>query len=353
MKGKLIYGIQQVGIGVRNAEEAFRWYATHLGADISVFDDNNTATYMAPYMGGEARRKRAILAVNLQGGSGYEIWQYLDREPTAPTQPIQMGDLGINSIKIKSRDVAASYARMQRSGIQLLSDLVPDLDGQLTFYLKDPYDNLLQVKGFNSWYKNGKHDVGGIFGATLGVADIEKALLLYRDILGYNQIIYDQTGTFDGLDRISGGKGKFRRVLLGHDKNRTGGFSPLFGDSQLELIQVQDRTPVKIFADRYWGDLGFIHLCFDIRNMEALVEECRRKGFPFQVLSAPSFDMGDANGHWGYIEDADGTLIEFVETHKVPLIKKINWSINLKKRDPLKPVPNWLINAMSFNRVKF
>ena len=63
--------------------------------------------------------------------------------------------------------------------------------------------------------------------------------------------------------------------------------------------------------------------------------------------------MGDANGKWGYLEDPDGTLIEFVETLKVPLIKKIGWSINMKKRDPNKPLPNWIIRAMKFNRVKF
>ena len=45
-----------------------------------------------------------------------------------------------------------------------------------------------------------------------------------------------------------------------------------------------------------------------------------------------SFDMGEAAGRFSYIEDPYGTLIEFVETHKVPIIKKIGWYINLKKR---------------------
>jgi len=152
---------------------------------------------------------------------------------------------------------------------------------------------------------------------------------------------------------LPNGEGKFRRVLLTHEDNRTGGFAKLFGRSEIELIQSLDRTPNKIFEDRYWGELGYIHLCFDIRGMDALVKECDETGLPFKVLSNPDFDMGDANGHWGYIEDADGTLIEFVETHKVPLIKKIGWSINLKNRDPHKPLPNWLMKAMSLNRVKF
>jgi hypothetical protein len=60
--------------------------------------------------------------------------------------------------------------------------------------------------------------------------------------------------------------------------------------------------------------------------------------------------MGDANGHWGYTEDADGTLIEFVETHKVPILKKLGLSIDLTKRDPHKPLPLWLIKALSLKR---
>lgn len=69
-------------------------------------------------------------------------------------------------------------------------------------------------------------------------------------------------------------------------------------------------------------------------------------------MSGESFDMGDANGHWGYIEDFDGTLIEFIETNKVPLIKKLGLNINLRNRDPKKPLPNWMIKAMNLKRVK-
>jgi len=352
MNTKLIYGIQQIGVGVPDAEAAFKWYATKLGSDVSVFDDDNTATYMAKYMGGKPRKKRAILAMNMQGGSGYEIWQHTEHTPTPPMEKIKVGDLGISSIKIKAKNLQKCYDTLKAKGVTIISDIQPDPDGPNSFYIQDPYDNVIQIKEFSSWYTK-KLDIGGIFGCTIGVSDIDESLKLYKDILGYDKVIYDKTDSFDDLKGLNGGGDTFRRVLLGHSQTRVGGFSKLFGESQIELIQTKSRTPVKIFENRYWGDIGFIHLCFDIRNMNALVEEVAAKGFPFQVLSDASFDMGDANGHWGYLEDPDGTLIEFVETHKVPLIKKINWSINLKKREPTKPLPNWLIKAMSFNRVKF
>ena len=62
--------------------------------------------------------------------------------------------------------------------------------------------------------------------------------------------------------------------------------------------------------------------------------------------------MGDAAGHFSYIEDPDGTLIEFVETHKVPILKKLGVYINLKKRDRETPLPNWIVKSMRIHRVK-
>jgi hypothetical protein len=62
--------------------------------------------------------------------------------------------------------------------------------------------------------------------------------------------------------------------------------------------------------------------------------------------------MGEAAGHFTYIEDADGTLIEFVETKKLPVVKKIGWYIDLRKRDPKKALPNFILKALRFSRVK-
>jgi catechol 2,3-dioxygenase-like lactoylglutathione lyase family enzyme len=353
MEDKLIYGIQQIGIGVDDVDKAFEWYATKLGSDILVFDDDNVATYMAPYMGGNPHKKRALLAMNLQGGSGYEIWQYLDRKPSRPETELHIGDLGINIAKVKTRDTFKSFERLKKQQVEILSEIKNLPDGTKCFYIKDPYNNILQINEYSSWYSNNKKDTGGICGCIVGVSDIDSSLKLYSGILEYTKIIYDKTDLFEDLIVLPNGRGKFRRVLLAHENNRTGGFSKLFGESQIELIQSLDFKHKHIYQDRYWGDIGFIHLCFDIRHMNALVKECELKGFPFKVLSDDSFKMGQANGYWGFIEDMDGTLIEFVETHKVPLIKKLNWNINLKKRNPNKPLPDWLIKAMSINRVKF
>ena len=179
----------------------------------------------------------------------------------------------------------------------------------------------------------------------------------YHLILGYDTIVFDKTGVFEDFRSLPGGDKEFRRVLLRHSKPRSGPFSKLFGDSEIELVQVLNRTPKKIFEDRFWGELGFIHLCYDIQGMEELRSLCNKSGYPFtvdtlEILENKSFDMGDAAGLFAYVEDPDGALIEFVETHKLPIIKKLGIGLNLKKRKRGKSLPLYILNALRFLKAK-
>ncbi len=356
MSRKSITGIQQVGIGVINLSEAWKWYRNHFGMDVRIFEDEATAELMLPYTGGEPRQRHAALAMNLQGGGGFEIWQYKERVPEAPAFDIQIGDLGIFAVKVKSKNIDNSYKEINQKGAEILGGVQVDPNGRKHFFVRDPFNNVFEVTEGNSWFYDDKKHGGGTSGAIIGASNIERARKLYSGILGYDKVIYDKEGMFDDLSGVPGGNHKVRRVLLAHSEKRFGGFSRMFGESEIELIQVMDRKPELIFKNRLWGDLGFIHLCFDIQNMGALKQECDEKGFPFTVDSATkdpnTFDMGEAAGHFSYIEDPDGTLIEFVETHRIPVVKKLGWYINLRKRDPKKNLPNWMLKALRFNRFK-
>jgi len=218
------------------------------------------------------------------------------------------------------------------------------------FYVRDPYNNLFQIISASTWFKNENKLTGGTYGAVIGVTDMNRSIDFYSKILGYDKVVFDQSTVFTEFKDIPGGESKLRRVILTHSQPRLGAFSVLFGDTQIELIQALDRQPTKIFADRLWGDLGFIHLCFDMTGMSLMREACKKAGCPFTVDTGDSFDMGEASGAFSYIEDPDGTLIEFVETHKIPVIKKLGFYISLRKRNPKKPLPKWMLFAMGMNR---
>ncbi len=356
MDNVVVSGIQQLGIGVSNVAEAWKWYRKYLGMDIKVFEESATASLMLPYTGGMPQKRHAVLALNLSGGGGFEIWQYTDRVPQAPNFIPALGDLGIFAAKIKARDVHKTHAYFTSEKLNV-RDIVTDPEGRAHFFLTDPYNNVFQIIESDNWFVNEKKNTGSVYGVIIGVTNIEKSMKVYSDILGFDKVVFDEKGSFGDLAGLDGGDSNFRRVLLKNSKPRLGAFGRLFGESEIELFQVEGHKPRKIYEDRFWGDLGFIHLCFDIRGMEALNAACAKRGFPFTVDSfanhhGNSFDMGEAAGHFSYIEDPDGTLIEFVETHKVPILKKFGWYLNLRKRKPAKHLPDFIVKMLGFGKVK-
>lgn len=352
---KIISGIQQMGIGVPDVQEVWKWYRKFFGVNVRVFEEAADAPLMTRYTGDTVHSRTATLALSMDGGGGFEIWQFTSRPTEKPNFEVKAGDFGLYSCLIKSHDVEASFNYFKSNGAEILGDIATRPNGKKTFMAKDPNGNIFTIVDGRGWFSNTNHPskCGGSAGCVIGVSDIDKALPLYRDILDYNIEEYDVTGNFDDLSNYPGGQGKFRRVLLSHKDARKGPFAKLLGPTEIELIQSLERTDCKkIFENRYWGDWGFIHLCFDIQGMDQLQKECNEKGFPFTVDSGDTFDMGEAGGRFSYIEDPDGTWIEFVETHKVPIMKKLGWYINLKKRNPEKHLPNWMLKAMGMNKVK-
>ena len=349
---KIIGGIQQIGIGVPSVSDVFPWYRANFGSDIKVFDEAAEAPLMTKYTGGVVHSRQATMALNLQGGGGFEIWQFTSRKTEKPEFEVSLGDLGIYIARIKSKSVVDLHKHMKKMDTHLLSDVVQAPNGSKHFFVQDPNGNIFDVVDGDGWFKQEKHPSGGVAGAMIGVSDIDKALTFYSEILDYDKVLYDESGVFEDLSCLPGGNRKVRRVLLDHTEPRKGPFSRLFGPTKIELIQLLDDQPKKIFENRMWGDWGFIHLCIDVSNMDAMERSCKEKGFEFTIDSGKTFDMGDAAGRFSYTEDPDGTLIEFVEAHKMPIIKKIGWYYNLQKRDRTKALPNWIINALRFSRVK-
>jgi catechol 2,3-dioxygenase-like lactoylglutathione lyase family enzyme len=357
MREFVISGIQQIGIGVLNVHQAWEWYRKYFGMDCRIFEDEAEARLMLPYTGGEPRKRHAVLALNLQSGGGFEIWQYKGRTPEVRKEEIRLGDLGIIACKMKVKNATDALSYYHENGISAPEKVSVDPAGKKNFFIKDPYGNLFHLVEADDWFMDEKKVTGGSFGALIGVSDIEKSRLVYSEILGYDEVVYDKKGIFPDLDSIAGGDRECRRVLLKRSESFEGPFSKVLGNSVIELVSCGSEQGRKIYENRFWGDPGFIHLCYDIRGMDQMKKFCEGIGFPFTVDSKKShegnsFDMGEAAGHFSYIEDPDGTLIEFVETHKIPIMKKFGWYLDIRKRDPHKSLPDWMLKTLKFSRVK-
>lgn len=345
-----IAGIQQIGIGVKNLRESTLFYKDIFGLDVLIFDDTSDAHLMTKYTGGKVYNRQAVLTMNLAGGGGFEIWQYNNREPKKSEAQIKYGDIGICAAKIKCPNINEAHNFLSSQKNLSISRVQTDPVKASHFWVKDFIGNSFNLVQGDQWFKHTNSKTGSVTGAVIGVSNIENSLFFYRNLLGIHEIIFDVTGNY--VDNYEDVKIYCRRVLLRKKVTGYGAFSKLLGAVEIELVQRLDGDAVKIFEDRFWGDCGFIHLCFDVLNMDGLKKHADSLGIKFTVDSHGSFAMDNASGRFCYAEDPDGTLIELVETHKIPILKKLGLYLNLKNRNRQKPLPDWMINLLSLSKVK-
>jgi len=351
--GYTIHGIQHLGVGVPKHAEAWKWYRKFFGLDIPLFNDEADAALMTIYTNDEVICKRAAMVLNLKGGCAMEVVCPTTFKARHADIAHQLGDLGIYIGTVKAPDVRKAYQFYKDNGVALVSEIAVMPNGWETFYLKDPNGLLFQILPDAETYTNSRHVTGGTAGCSIGVSNMKKALKFYS-IFGYDETIYDESGSFDDWRNLPGGSGSYHRILLRQSQPSGGGFSKLTGNTFIELVQdLSNRTPIKIYEGRMWGDIGFIHLGFDIRNMDSLGASLQSIGHGFTCDTRNVLSMGASTKvHCTYTEDPDGTLIEMIEVYKMPIIEKFGIYLNVEKRKPSQPLPDMMLKALRFMRVK-
>ncbi len=348
-----IQGMQHIGVATKDMDQSLKLYRKLFGMDIPFFDSIQEAPLMDSHTRGKTISKRASMVLNLQGGCALEVLQADSFEPRAANWEIGLGDLGITTVQMKTSDLDRMHAHARRL---LENDCDPHIAltpwGARTFYLKDCDGNSFQILEAQDWFETNGHPSGGVMGCSIGVSNIEKSLALYADILGFDQILFDETGTFPDWNHLKNGSEIFHRVRITQSAPGAGGFGKLTGVTCLELVESKNRAGKLIFEDRIWCDLGFAHLGFDVRGMDSLGSDLRKQGFGFRCDTADAIGMGETKVHCTYIDDPDGCWLEMIEVYKVPIIEKWGIFLNVQKRGQDEPLPRWMLKYLRYSRVK-
>lgn len=348
-----IQGMQHIGVATSNMDHSLRFYRQLFGMDIPFFDSIQAAPLMDSHTRGNTITKRASMVMNLQGGCAFEVLRADSFEPVPATWQIAIGDLGITTVQMKTRSIHAMHVHARRiAGDACDETLTTTPWGAPTFYVQDPDGNRFQVLEAEDWFENNGHPSGGVMGCTIGVSNMAKALELYADILGFDQVLFDEQGVQSDWSHLPHGTEHYRRVRLTQSAPGSGGFGQLTGRTYIELVEALDRTGKFIFEDRIWCDLGFAHLGFDVRGMGALGKALDAKGFGFRCDTADAIGMGETKVHCTYIDDPDECWLEMIEVHKVPIIEKWGLFLDVQKRGADEPLPRWMLKALRFSRVK-
>ncbi len=348
-----IQGMQHIGIATTDMDRSLHLFRQLFGMDIPFFDSVQEAPLMDSHTRGTTILKRASMVMNLQGGCAFEVLRAASFEPVLASWDIGIGDLGITTVQMKTRDIHKMHAH----AIGLRGDACePTISqtpwGAKTFYVRDPDQNLFQVLEADDWFSNSGHPSGGVLGCTIGVSDIDQAMTLYAESLGFDKVLFDQTGVQSDWEHLPHGQESFRRVRITQANSGSGGFGPLTGQTYIELVQAMDRKGRFIFEDRIWCDTGFAHLGFDVRGMKALGESLATKGFGFRCDTADAIGMGETKVHCTYIDDPDECWLEMIEVHKIPIIEKWGLFLDVQKRGADEALPRWMLKALRFSRVK-
>ena len=146
MKEKVICGIQQVGIGVADVIEAWKWYYDNFGYEVKIVDAEGVAERMLPYTGGKPQPRRAIMAFNIRGGGGFEIWQPKGRKLNYLKEPLRLGDYGILVAKIKTANIQNAYDNFKKKGLDVITGISETPMDYRHFFMKDPSGNIFEIE---------------------------------------------------------------------------------------------------------------------------------------------------------------------------------------------------------------
>jgi len=352
----MISNFQHLGVGVQNHENSLKWYYKYFGMNYHFFNEEASAPLMEKYTNNTIINKKAALIANTKGGAAMEVICPTLNTSQTKFNPPRLGDLGILCGIIKTKSVSQHHRYFIQNKIKV-SKICLTPDGLKTFFVKDNNGLQFQVIRDSNWFSKNSHISGGIRGCIIGVSDMEKSLKLYKDILGYTQLVYDTTANYDDWDNNfeEAAEGGFRRVKLmkpgtGFDK----GFERFVGTYSIVLVQDLERKPQKAQENRIWGDVGFAHIAFDVDDMESTKIDLQRFGIEFTCDSKDALAMDkNVKVHCAYIEDPDGTLIELIDVHKMPIIKKFGIYLNRKKNGITQPVPNFMLKMLKYGTIKY
>lgn len=345
-----VHGIQHIGVAVSQMERSLPFYRKVLGMDIPFFDSIQAAPLMQVFTRQEVVTKRASMVMNLKGGSAMEIIQATSFTPQAMPADFLLGDLGIFALHMRASSLPEAKIHLGRLLIDF-SDEVPDPLGKGRVALKDPDGQFIFIVEDDQIYEPTTHPIGGVGGISIGVSDISAAKAFYA-LFGFDQVLYEATDVFADFASFPGGEQPLTRVILGTKTAAEGPFGAVIGCSKLELISTPNRKGQKIFRNRIWGDVGFVHIGLDVLDMKGLAARLAQNDIQFKCDSASALSMGKTQVHCAYVVDPDGILVELIEVYRIPIIEKLGLFINVHGRRASKHLPRWILKLLRFSRIK-
>jgi catechol 2,3-dioxygenase-like lactoylglutathione lyase family enzyme len=317
----MINALQHVGQGVRNVDKTYDFYKRYLGFKVKLNDVTVASKEMAPVIG-SVETMRMMMAVNAKGGGIIELIEHKTKPITALPAAGVFGNYGIVEVGYGACNIDGVVADFQARGLRFLTS-VCDLalrDGRRWryAYLKDPDGLLLQLTEDSGIGDSATTPaVYGVTHVGIGVSNLARSKDFYKSALGFDRVLYEFEGRMPEMDPVTGGPVRLKMAILERSAPASGPLAGLLRRGIVKLVEVPERKGKHLYTGRCWGDVGCMEVCFDVSDLRATVAAMQEKGLKI-YLPPVDIDMGSGSkGAAAYIQDPDGTTVEFVEVKSV------------------------------------
>lgn len=212
--------------------------------------------------------------ISIEGGAFVQFIE--DEKSNLKVLEPDLSEIGIIGLKIKTRKIDTNFFMRRREDMFAQEKIwTKPLNRKhfhihtenLLFQIIDSKDNFFAHFGkFNS----------GIEGAIIGVSDIQKSAEFYKNILGYNKVIFKEEGIFNDFKNIKGGDRKYKRMILQQSENQNFKYRYFLGNSEIELLQFIGEETSKT------PDFEYASLNFITSNINDIVGRSYNDGILFQ-----------------------------------------------------------------------
>jgi catechol 2,3-dioxygenase-like lactoylglutathione lyase family enzyme len=303
-------GVEHIGVGVADMEDALAFFGDRLGFTRKVFDFTGSLPGVERVTGRDKTRARVVMlgptSLTPLGSSGIKLVQLLDRD--APPLPDGMGwgELGIAEVCLH----AVGQEKMFRHLVDDLAceSLMEPLEAPLPphgttaalSYIADPYGGKIELIEWPDIWKGlpAKPRLEGVNHVAFGVRDMDRTREFYARF-GFTETVFDYDGEFEPMAPWYEGAPPSQHILL---------LTSWLG-ADIEPVQHDPPSPD---MRGEWGHLGPMEFAIGVANLDRAYEDLSRSGIEFH--SGPQSVESDT-GEWryAYMVDPDDLYVALVE----------------------------------------
>ena len=303
-------GVDHIGVGVADMEEALGFFGDRLGFTHKVFDFTGSLPGVERVTDHAETQARVVMLrpanVTPLGPGGIKLVQLLDREVPPLPEGMGWGEVGISEICLHAAGQDKMFRRLvdEQGCESLMEPLAAPLPPHGTTaelsYVADPYGGKIELIEWSDLWKglSAGPQIEGVNHVAFGVRDMDRAREFYARF-GFTETVFDYDGEFEPMAPWYTGAPPSQHIVM---------LTSWLG-AGIEPVQHDPPSPD---LRGEWGHLGPMEFAIGVANLDRAYDELSSSGIEFHT--PPQSVESDA-GEWryAYLVDPDELYVALVE----------------------------------------